>query len=83
MGLSESFRVFPFFFVDIRSCTQEQFIEFCILCGCDYLPHVARIGPKTAAQVLQKEGSLKAAVACLRAGKGPKGCTSLDLTLRR
>ncbi|CAJ1381235.1 unnamed protein product [Effrenium voratum] len=60
---------------DALSYTQEQFIEFCILCGCDYLPHLPRIGPKTAAQLLQREGSLDAAVAACRAGKGPKGCT--------
>ena len=57
------------------SYTQEQFIEFCILCGCDYLPHLARMGPKTAAQILQREGSLKAVVRCIQGGQGPKGCS--------
>lgn len=55
------------------SYTQDQFIEFCILCGCDYLPHLARIGPKTAVQLLQKEGSLAGVVSLIREGKGPKG----------
>lgn len=60
------------------SYTQDQFIEFCILCGCDYLPHLSRIGPKTAAQILQREGSLKAVVASIRKGGGPKGCSIPD-----
>ena len=60
--------------LECLSYTQDQFIEFCILCGCDYLPHLPRLGPKTAAQLLQREGSLKAVVASIRAGKGPKGC---------
>ncbi|CAK9028673.1 unnamed protein product [Durusdinium trenchii] len=60
------------------SYTQDQFIEFSILCGCDYLPHLPRMGPKTAAQLLKREGSLKAVVRAVQAGKGPKGCLLPD-----
>lgn len=60
--------------LDALSYSQDQFIEFCILCGCDYLPHLSRIGPKTAAQIFQREGSLGKVVASIRAGRGPKGC---------
>ncbi|CAE7825863.1 FEN11, partial [Symbiodinium sp. CCMP2592] len=52
-----------------------SFIEFCILCGCDYLPHLPKIGPKTASQLLQREGSLSKVVRSIQSGKGPKGCT--------
>ena len=64
--------------LEALSYTQEQFIEFCILCGCDYLPHLARIGPKTAAQIFQREGNLSKVVASIRGGRGPKGCSVPD-----
>mmetsp|Transcript_3720 Transcript_3720/g.9582 ORF Transcript_3720/g.9582 Transcript_3720/m.9582 type:complete len:540 (+) Transcript_3720:167-1786(+) len=59
-------------------CDMNGFIEFCILSGCDYLPHLAKIGAKTAFQLLAREGSLQAVVEAIRAGKGPKGCSMPD-----
>jgi len=56
----------------------NRFIEFCILSGCDYLPHLAKIGAKTAFQLLAREGSLQAVVEAIKAGKGPKGCSMPD-----
>ena len=32
----------------------DEFIDFCILCGCDYCPTINRIGPKTAFELIKK-----------------------------
>lgn len=41
----------------------EAFVDFCILCGCDYLAHLPGIGPATAAKLLESHGaSLDSAV---------------------
>ena len=32
--------------------TFEMFLQFCIFCGCDYLPQIPGIGPKTAHQYM-------------------------------
>eukprot|EP00930_Biecheleria_cincta_P034521 TRINITY_DN23852_c0_g1_i1.p1 TRINITY_DN23852_c0_g1~~TRINITY_DN23852_c0_g1_i1.p1 ORF type:complete len:409 (-),score=71.74 TRINITY_DN23852_c0_g1_i1:1041-2267(-) len=59
-------------------CDMNRFVEFCILSGCDYLPHLPKIGATTAFQLLAREGSLQGVVEAIRAGKGPKGCTMPD-----
>jgi len=56
-------------------CDMDRFIEFCILSGCDYLPHLPKIGAKTAFQLLTKNGSLDSVVKVIREGGGPKGCS--------
>lgn len=33
------------------------FVDFCILCGCDYLDHIAGVGPSTAAKALEAHGA--------------------------
>ena len=33
---------------------QEEFIDMCILCGCDYLPKIIGIGPMTAYKLIHK-----------------------------
>jgi len=35
------------------SLTYEQFIDFCILCGCDYTSKIAGIGPVKALKLIQ------------------------------
>lgn len=45
--------------------TQEQFIDLCILCGCDYTGKISGIGPTRALQLMQKHGSLEKIVAAL------------------
>lgn len=37
----------------------EQFVDLCILCGCDYAGKIAQIGPKRALPLLQKYGSIE------------------------
>ena len=31
-----------------------QFVDFCILCGCDYIPGIHKIGPVTALKIIKK-----------------------------
>ena len=44
----------------------QQFIELCILLGCDYLEPAKGIGPKTALKLMREHGSLKNIVAFVR-----------------
>jgi flap endonuclease-1 len=39
--------------------THEQFIDFCILCGCDYCPIVPKIGNVTAMKLIYTYGSIE------------------------
>jgi len=36
----------------------DQFIDMCILCGCDYCPTIPKIGPVRAMKIIQKYGSI-------------------------
>mmetsp|Transcript_70272 Transcript_70272/g.192868 ORF Transcript_70272/g.192868 Transcript_70272/m.192868 type:complete len:401 (-) Transcript_70272:239-1441(-) len=52
--------------------TMEAFVDFCIMCGCDYCGNIRGVGPPTAFKLLQAHGgSLEAAVAALDAAKRP------------
>ena len=42
--------------------TREQFIDLCILLGCDYLDPIPKVGPSTAYDLIKKHGSLEAVV---------------------
>jgi flap endonuclease-1 len=37
----------------------DQFIDFCILCGCDYTGKISNIGPVRAFNMLQKEHNIE------------------------
>lgn len=39
--------------------THEQFLDFCILCGCDYCPVVPRIGEATAMKLIKTHGNIE------------------------
>lgn len=39
--------------------TEEQFVDFCILCGCDYNQKLPRIGVKRALSLIKKHGSIE------------------------
>lgn len=39
--------------------TPEQFIDVCILCGCDYCPKIGGIGPTRALALIKKHGSIE------------------------
>jgi len=49
--------------------TMEQFIDICILCGCDYTDSIKGIGPKKAFAGIKKFGTLEKFVASLDAKK--------------
>jgi flap endonuclease-1 len=38
--------------------TYSQFVDFCILCGCDYTCTIPKIGPATALNIIKKNGTL-------------------------
>lgn len=38
---------------------KEQFIDLCILCGCDYIETIKGIGPKNALKLIRKYGSIE------------------------
>jgi flap endonuclease-1 len=39
--------------------TYDQFIDFCILCGCDYCESIKGIGPKTALKLIRKHNNIE------------------------
>jgi len=38
--------------------SQDEFIDFCILCGCDYLPGIPKIGPVNSLKIIQKHKTI-------------------------
>lgn len=51
--------------LDKLGMTQEQFVDLCILCGCDYCDSIPKIGPKTALKLMQEHGTLEKVLASL------------------
>ncbi|KAK9823030.1 hypothetical protein WJX81_001004 [Elliptochloris bilobata] len=49
--------------------TPDQFVDLCILCGCDYLGTIKGIGGMRALTLIQKHGSLEKVLANLDSGK--------------
>lgn len=49
----------------------DQFVDVCILCGCDYAGTIPKVGPKTALSLVQKHGSLEAVLKALDKDKYP------------
>ena len=39
--------------------TDKQFLDLCIMCGCDYNKNIFRVGPKTSYALLKKFGSIE------------------------
>lgn len=48
---------------------RAQFIDLCILLGCDYLDPVPKVGPHTALKLIREYGSLEKFVAAINSGK--------------
>ncbi|KAL7006235.1 Elongation of fatty acids protein 2 [Cystobasidiomycetes sp. EMM_F5] len=46
--------------------TMDQFIDFCILCGCDYLEPLKGVGAKTAYKLIKDNGDLAGAIEAIR-----------------
>jgi len=53
--------------VDFFDNLSPQFIELCLLLGCDYLEPIKGVGPKTAYKLMQEHGSLDNVLEHLRA----------------
>jgi flap endonuclease-1 len=51
--------------------SREQFVDFCILCGCDYCDTIKGIGPQKAYQLIQKHGNIESVVQNLDLKKYP------------
>merc|ERR1712070_330394 len=51
--------------------TMDQFIDFCILSGCDYCDTVKGIGPQTAIKLLLQHGSLEKVLETIEPEKIP------------
>jgi flap endonuclease-1 len=49
--------------------TYDQFVDLCIMMGCDYCGTIKGIGPKTAFKLIKQHGSLEAVIAALRKEK--------------
>ncbi|GIQ82506.1 XPG/Rad2 endonuclease, partial [Kipferlia bialata] len=47
--------------------TMDQFIDLCMLCGCDYLPSLPGIGYKTAFRLVKDHGDLASVLSVLKA----------------
>ena len=45
--------------LDNLKMTQEQFVDMCILCGCDYTTKIMGMGPITAHKLILKYGSIE------------------------
>jgi hypothetical protein len=50
---------------DFTCLLQEQFIDMCILCGCDYCATIRGIGPKSALKLIMEHKTLEKAIASL------------------
>lgn len=51
--------------------TMDQFIDFCILCGCDYCDTLKGVGPSTAIKLVMQHGSLEKVLETLDKEKIP------------
>ncbi|PHH90945.1 hypothetical protein CDD83_2152 [Cordyceps sp. RAO-2017] len=46
---------------------RKQFVDLCILLGCDYLDPIPKVGPTTALKLMREHGSLEKVVAAIEA----------------
>lgn len=53
----------------------ERFVDFCILCGCDYSERIRGVGPSNAFKLLKTHGSIEAAVDSFDPAKRPDEAT--------
>lgn len=52
--------------LEIGTNNPSQFIDLCILLGCDYLEPIKGVGPKSALKLIREYGGLAGVVAHLR-----------------
>lgn len=51
--------------------TQDQFIDLCILCGCDYSPSIRGIGPVTSLKLMKEHKTLEKVLETINREKHP------------
>ena len=54
--------------LDGLGLTMDQFIDLCMLLGCDYLDPIPKIGPNTALKLIKEHGSMAGVIAAMRDG---------------
>ena len=54
-----------------QDVSREAFVDFCILCGCDYTGTIRGVGPMSAFKLLKQHGSIEAVAATLDSSKLP------------
>lgn len=65
LTMSEA-RKLPIVEIDLQKCIEElnlsmqEFVDLCILCGCDYTASIRGIGPHTALKLIQTHKTIKA-----------------------
>lgn len=45
--------------MDKLGLTEDEFVDMCILCGCDYVPRVSGVGPVKAFKLIQDHRSME------------------------
>lgn len=55
----------------LSSPTPPQFIDMCMLCGCDYLEPIKGVGAKTALKLIKEYDTFEDILKHLRKGKNP------------
>lgn len=58
--------------------TMDQFIDFCILCGCDYCDTLKGVGPSTAIRLIIQHGTLEKVLENLEPEKVPQNFNYAD-----
>jgi flap endonuclease-1 len=59
----------PSRFILEASSNLTQFVDLCILLGCDYLDPIPKVGPHTALKLIREFGSLEKIVESIKSGK--------------
>lgn len=49
--------------LDVLGITKEQWIDFCILCGCDYLKRIPGMGPRKSFKFIKECGNIEGVLA--------------------
>ena len=52
--------------------THEQFVDMCILCGCDYTSTIEGVGPTTAYKLIKEHSNIENAIVALKNSTGKK-----------
>lgn len=54
--------------LDGAKMSMNQFIDYCILCGCDYCPKIAGVGGAIGLKLLRKYSNINNIITCMRDG---------------